>query len=203
MILLKKKFLESSINLIKKNKKYSDEEIEIIAYGLEGIYLTITKAVVIFGIALLLGIFKEVIYLLVSYNIIRSQAFGIHASKSTYCLISSLLLFIGGAYLCKILIIPLWFMILISVIFIFFLYLYAPADTEKRPIVNKVKRKRFKLISCFLGILYLILIIYFKGLFISNYLFLGLVISVVMILPITYKIFNMSYNNYKTYNIGV
>ena len=198
---MKKKFLESSINLIKKNKKYSDEEIEIIAYGLEGIYLTITKAVVIFGIALLLGIFKEVIYLLVSYNIIRSQAFGIHASKSIYCLISSLIMFIGGAYLCKILIIPLWFIIFISVICIFFLYLYAPADTEKRPIVNKVKRKRFKLISTFLGIIYLILIIYFKGLFISNYLFLGLVISVIMILPITYKIFNMSYNNYKYYGV--
>lgn len=198
---MKKKFLESSINLIKKNKKYSDEEIEIIAYGLEGIYLSITKAVVIFGIALLLGIFKEVIYLLITYNVIRTKAFGIHASKSIYCLISSLIMFIGGAYLCKLLIIPLWFIILISVICIFCLYLYAPADTEKRPIVNKVKRKRFKLISTFLGIIYLILIIYFKGLFISNYLFLGLVISVIMILPITYKIFNMSYNNYKNYGV--
>ena len=198
---MKKRFLESSINLIKNNKKCSDEEIEIIAYGLEGMYLSITKAIVILGIALLLGIFKEVIYLLVSYNIIRSQAFGIHASKSIYCLISSLIMFIGGAYLCKLLIIPLWFIIFISVICIFCLYLYAPADTEKRPIVNKVKRKRFKLISTFLGILYLILIIYFKGLFISNYLFLGLVISVIMILPITYKFFNMSYNNYKNYGV--
>lgn len=200
---MKKKFLESSISLIKKNKKYSDEEIEIIAYGLEGIYLSITKAIIIFGISLVLGIFKEVIYLLVSYNIIRTQAFGIHASKSIYCLISSLIMFIGGAYLCKLLIIPLWFMIITAVICIFCLYLYAPADTKKRPIVNKVKRKRFKLISTSLGIIYLILIIYFKGLFISNYLFWGLVISVIMILPITYKIFNLPYANYKTYNIGV
>lgn len=198
---MKQYFLDSSINLIKKNKNYTDDEIEIIAYGLEGIYLTITKAIVIFGLALLLGIFKEVIYLLISYNIIRSQAFGIHASKSIYCLISSLTTFIGGAYLCIYLVIPFWLMIIISLLCIVFLFLYAPADTEKRPIVNKKKRIRFKVISVSLGIIYTILIIIFKGKFLSNYLLVGMFISVIMILPVTYKIFKMPYNNYKNYGV--
>lgn len=198
---MKKYFLDSSINLIKKNKSYSDEEIEIIAYGLEGIYLSVTKAIVIFGIAFFLGIIKEVFYLLITYNVIRSQAFGIHASKSIYCLISSLITFIGGAYLCIYLVIPLWLMISISIICVIFLILYAPADTEKRPIVNKKKRIRFKVISVSLGIIYTILIIIFKGKFLSNYLLVGMFISVVMILPVTYKIFNMSYDNYKNYGV--
>ena len=198
---MKKYFLDSSINLIKKNKSYSDEEIEIIAYGLEGIYLSVTKAIVIFGIAFFLGIIKEVFYLLITYNVIRSQAFGIHASKSIYCLISSLITFIGGAYLCIYLVIPLWLMISISIICVIFLILYAPTDTEKRPIVNKKKRIRFKVISVSLGIIYTILIIIFKGKFLSNYLLVGMFISVVMILPVTYKIFNMSYDNYKNYGV--
>lgn len=200
---MKKRFLNSSIALIKKNKDYTDEEIEIISYGLEGIYLTLTKMIVIFGIAFVLGIFKEVFLLLIAYNIIRSQAFGIHATKSIYCLISSITLFIGGALLCKYLILPVWFMISVSVICCICLFLYAPADTYKRPLVNAKKRKRFKYISLFLGIIYTILIIVFKDYSIVNYLVIGMIESVLMILPFTYKLFNLPYDNYKNYNYGV
>ncbi len=199
---MKKKFLDSSIDLIKKNNNYSEEQLEIIRYGLEGLYLTITKAIVIFGIALVLGIFKEVLLLLVTYNIVRSQAFGIHASKSSYCLISSTITFIGGALFCKYIVLPLWIMIVCSIICNICLFLYAPADTYKRPIVNARKRKRFKIISSFLGIIYTILIIVFNS-NISNYLLIGMFCSVIMILPITYKIFKLPYNNYKTYDYGV
>ena len=164
--------------------------------------MTITKAIVIFGIALVLGIFKEVLLLLVTYNIVRSQAFGIHASKSSYCLISSTITFIGGALFCKYIVLPLWIMIVCSIICNICLFLYAPADTYKRPIVNARKRKRFKIISSFLGIIYTILIIVFNS-NISHYLLIGMFCSVIMILPITYKIFKLPYNNYKTYDYGV
>ena len=200
---MKKIFLESSIKLIKKYNNYSDEQIEIIAYGLEGIYLTFTKAIVIFALAFALGVFKDVILLLISYNVIRTQAFGIHASKSIYCLISSLIMFIGGAFLCKYIIIPLWLMIIIAVICTICLFLYAPADTYKRPIVNVKKRRRFRIISTILGVIYTILIIVFKDSVIANYMLIGMFLGVIVILPITYKIFNMPYANYKTYNYGV
>ena len=199
---MKKYFLDSSINLIKQRNNYSDEQLEVIRYGLEGLYLTITKSVVIFGIAIILGIFKEVILLLVTYNIIRSQSFGIHASKSSYCLISSIIIFIGGSLICKYVVLPLWMMICFSIICNICLFLYAPADTYKRPIVNAKKRKRFKIVSSLLGIIYTILIIVFNN-NISNYLFIGMLCSVIMILPITYKIFKLPYNNYKTYDYGV
>ena len=50
---MKKKFLDSSISLIVKNKDYSDEQIEIMAYGLEAVYLTVSKMIVIFSLAYL------------------------------------------------------------------------------------------------------------------------------------------------------
>lgn len=200
---MKKKFLNSSIELIKKNKNYNDEELEVITYGLEGLYLTFTKMVVIFSIAFILGILKEVILLLVTYNIIRSQAFGIHASKSIYCLISSIILFIGGTLLCKYLVLPFGILIVCSIICNICLFLYAPADTYKRPLVNSKKRKRFKFISFLLGLIYTILIIVFRNYFIANYLLIGMIEAVLMILPITYKIFDLPYDNYKNYNYGV
>lgn len=200
---MKKKFLDSSISLIVKNKDYSDEQIEIMAYGLEAVYLTVSKMIVIFSLAYLLGVFKEVILLLVTYNIIRSQAFGIHASKSIYCLISSIIMFVGGAIVCKYLSLPLWLMILCSIICNICLFLYAPADTYKRPIVNIKKRRRFKFLSSLFGIIYTILIIVLRDYSFVNYLLLGMIEVVIMILPITYKMFNLPYNNYKTYNCGV
>lgn len=173
------------------------------AYGLEGIYLTITKMIVILGIAVILDCFKELLILLLSFNIIRTQAFGIHASKSSYCLISSILLFIGGALFCKYVNFHFIVMVIISIIGDVCLFLYAPADTHKRPLVNVKKRKRFKLLSFIFGITYTLLIIIFKNNLLVRFLLVGKIIAVIMILPLTYKIFKLPYNNYKTYNYGV
>lgn len=200
---MKKKFLDSSMELITRNKQYSQDEIDIMRYGLETIYLTITKLIIIFLTAYLLGIFKEMLLLLVSYNIIRSQAFGIHASKSIYCLISSLIMFIGGALISKYFVIPFNIMIILAVVCNICLWFFAPADTHKRPLVNERKRKRFKLVSFSLGIIYTVLIVIFRNYSIVNYLLFGMIEAVIMILPITYKIFNLPYNNYKNYNYGV
>ena len=191
------------MNFITKNKQYTDDEKDIILYGLESLYLTYTKMVVIFLLAFVLGCFKETIILLITYNIIRAKAFGIHATKSIYCLISSILIFIGGALICKYITLPLEIMVIVSIICDICLLLFAPADTHKHPLINAKKRKKFKFISFSLGIIYTILIVVLKDYFIVNYLLFGLIFSVIMVLPITYKIFKLPYNNYKNYNYGV
>ena len=153
--------------------------------------------------AYIMDIVRDVITLLITYNIIRTQAFGIHASKSIYCLISSIILFIGGSLVCKYMIFPFWFMVVCAGICNICLFLYAPADTHKRPLVNVKKRKRFKLLSFIFGITYTLLIIIFKNNLLVRFLLVGKIIAVIMILPLTYKIFKLPYNNYKTYNYGV
>ena len=196
---MKKKFLNSTIRLIEKNGQYTDEQLEIIAYGLEGVYLTFTKMIILFACAYVLGILKEFILLLVSFNIVRSQAFGLHATKSFYCLISSLISFIIGTLICKYVVIPFWILLLCSIICVVCLLLYAPADTHKRPLVNEKKRKRFKFFSVIIGVIYTVLVVIFQNSFIAKYLVVGMLEAVVIILPITYKIFRLPYNNYKTY----
>ena len=48
-----------SLNLIKKdNPDYSDEKLEILEYGLTGLYIFISKSIVIFTIAYFLGILR-------------------------------------------------------------------------------------------------------------------------------------------------
>ncbi|MBQ9854107.1 MAG: accessory gene regulator B family protein [Bacilli bacterium] len=198
---MKKQFLNfCEKTIIKNNKNINEEELEIINYGLESIYLTLVKIVIIIFLSLLLGIFKEVILMIVSYNIIRFFAFGLHAPNSTSCLITSIILFIGGAYVSVYLDISIYIKIIISFISILLISIYAPADTEKRPLINRKKRMKYKYISIVVSIFMSFFLIKFHDSYLSNFLLIGLIEEVIMILPITYKLYKLPYNNYKTYN---
>lgn len=191
------------MDLVKKNNPtYQEEKLEEIRYGLESIYLTYTKIFLIFVLAYFLGIIKETLLLLVTYNIIRTFAFGIHATKSIYCLITSLILFIGGVYVVKYMSLNIYVKAISSIILLICIYKYAPADTYKRPLINERKRKKYKVISTILGIAYVILIIIFNNYIISNYLLIGMLETVIMIHPIVYKIFNLPFDNYKKYKLN-
>ena len=83
--------------------------------------------------------------------------------------------------------------------FVLLVAIFAPADTEKRPLKNKRKRRIYKILSIMMAIIYMILSIIIKDNTISNYFIFALIIQIIIILPITYKIFGVSYNNYKKY----
>lgn len=195
---MKNAFLTHSINFIALNKNgLSDEEREKLAYGLEGIYLTVTKAIIIFLIAIILNFVKEFVITLILFNIIRYPGFGFHATKSTICLISSTLLILGLPYLFTHVEIPLIVKILLCVISCVCFIIFAPADTVKRPLTNKKKRKIRKIYASCLAFIYSFIVIYFDKMMISNLTLAALVIETIFISPIMYIIFKESYNNYK------
>jgi len=196
-----KKFLLNYCEKIIRNsqKDISDEEIEVIRYGLEGIYLTITKLIIIFIVAAIVGIFKEMLLTLLFYNMLRVFAFGMHASKSWHCLLMSSLFFLAGPYIGILFDINIYIKIILVVIMTILVIIYAPADTEKRPLINPKKRKKWKILSIIVALILDFCIIYFDKYKLSNYMLIGYVEAVLMILPITYKMFKLPYNNYKTY----
>ena len=197
---MKKKILNHCMEVVKnKYPEYDEDKLEIINYGLESIYLTFTKIIIIFVLAIILNIWKEVLLLLAFYNLIRVSAFGMHAKKSIHCLVISLTLFIGGVYLCRYLVISLILKVVLSIICIVLIAKYAPADTEKRPIINKKLRRKYKIISVIISGMFAIAIVLLSDKNISNYLLLGMIEATIMLLPITYKIFDLPYDNYKRY----
>lgn len=197
---MKKKILNHCMSIVKdKYPEYDEDKLEVINYGLESIYLTFTKIIIIFILAIILKIWKEVLLLLAFYNLIRVSAFGMHAKKSIHCLIISLTLFIGGVYLCRYLVIPFILKVILSIICIILIARYAPADTEKRPIINKKLRRKYKIISVIISGMFAIGIVLLSDKNISNYLLIGMIEASIMLLPITYKIFDLPYDNYKRY----
>lgn len=194
---MKEVFLNNSINLIKKYNAYSETDIEKIRYGLEGIYLTITKLIVILVLSIIFNIFKEIILVLVFLNIIRYPAFGVHADKSSICLITSILLIFGLTLLISKICISNTIKIILCIICTIDYLVFAPADTIKRPLTNAKKRKYRKIASVILSIVYSIAIFLINTRIVSNTLLISLIIEAIMINPLTYKALKMPYNNYK------
>lgn len=196
---MKKFIISKTMNYIKKNTNYDEIKLSEIKYGLESIYLTFSKLIIISILAIILGIFKEMILYMIIYNLIRMPSFGLHATKSWICLLSSTILFIGIPYLCMFLSIPMIIKIIIGILGILFMFKNAPADTKKKPIVSKKRRQTYKFISTLLTIIFVTLSIIIKDNYISNCLVFAIIMQNCMISPTVYKIFKLPYNNYITF----
>lgn len=196
---MKEKYLNSTISFITKYKEYSNEEIENMRYSLEGLYLTFTKLIIIFTLAILLGIWKEVLVLLVLFNIIRFTGFGFHAKTSMQCLITSTTLFIGLPYLVLYLEPSKTIMLVLGIISLIILSIFAPADTIKRPLPNANKRLYRKIGTIVISSIFIIMSLIIKNTTILYLLILSLVIEAIMVSPLIYKIFGQPYRNYLNY----
>lgn len=185
------------MTFLSKYNNYSEEEKEKVMYGLEGLYLTLTKLVIIFSLAIILGMFKEVLILVLLFNIIRYFGFGIHARKSIECLISSTLMFIALPYAFLKLDINQNILLIISIISLISFIFFAPADTPKRPFYNKKKKMIRKFITLLIGILFLSISLIIKDKTIIALLQLSIVLEGIAVNPITYMVMRQTYNSGK------
>ncbi|MDD3392202.1 MAG: accessory gene regulator B family protein [Bacilli bacterium] len=192
---------------VKNNNTYNDVKLAEIKYGLEAIYLLFSKSIIIFSLAIILGIFKEFLIFAVFYNIIRMPSFGLHATKSWICLVSSSLIFILAPYLCIYINIDIFLKSFLGIVNIILIYKNAPADTHKKPIINSKRRLCYKYISVLLAITFSFTAVITNNSLISNTLLLSLVVQNFMISPYIYRLFHLPYNNYLTYvgnnNLGL
>ncbi len=176
---------------------YSNSKLKEIKYGLETLYLTITKTIVIIILSIILNTYHNLFLLIIFYSLLRLFGSGLHATKSIYCWISSLLIFslipiiIDKIYISK------KIMITISSICTILILFYSPSDTIKRPMNNKKKRLIDKIICTILSTIYTSYIIISNNYIYNNILLFSQIIETALILPISYKLFNLRYNNYK------
>ena len=196
---MKEKFLNYSINEILKKKELSEEEIEEYRYNLEGFYLTISKLLIMIPLSIIFNVFFEMILFIIIFNFIREPAHGLHASKSYKCLITSSITFIGIPYISKIIELNLYTRIIISVIGFILIVVFAPADTEKAPIIRKEKRLKLKIKSTIIALIMITLSFIINNNMIINLLLFSIVLESILINPLTYKIFHSKYNNYIDY----
>ena len=196
---MKEKFINSSISFISKYEECDDLKMKKLKYGLEGIYNLLVKLVVILLIAILTNTIAKTALLILFYAGIRTFSFGWHAKSSLGCWISSLLVYIIiPVFLIDIPIKDLIGYIILGISLISMI-LWAPADTPKRPLIRKRQRLKAKIISIIIVILYSIMYLAINISIIKNVIIYALLIQTILINPITYKITNTRFNNYKYY----
>lgn len=196
---MKDLIIDKQLNVIKKYNNFDDDKLAVIKYGLESIYILITKTIIILLVSYLLGLLKQTVIFLVCYNFIRIPSFGLHATKSWICLVSSLLIFIILPFICTVITIPMYLKIIIGLIGLAFIIKNAPADTYKRPIISKKRRMFFKVCSSIVTIAMILFSLFIEDQFLANSLLFSIILQCFMISPTVYKFFKLPYNNYKRY----
>ena len=196
---MRSKIINSIMEQIKKYNNFDDIKLQEIKYGLETVYLTIVKTIIFILLAILLKTIKELLLFMLFYGIIRLTGFGVHAKKSLHCWISSILIFVIIPILIKYVTLNNYVIYLISIISIIILAIYAPADTPKRPLINKKKRIIYKVLTTLISLGYLITITLIKNKIIINTLLYSLLLECFLVTPFMYKLFGVSYKNYKNY----
>lgn len=197
---MKEKFINWGVNFITKYQECDDLRLKKIKYGLEGMYNLIVKLSVVITIAFITKTYKETLLLIVFYAGLRTFSFGLHAKTNIGCWITTISVYNIFPLLIKNIIIPKYIgYIVIGIAFISFL-LWAPADTPKRPLIRKNLRKKDKLLCLIIISVYTLIYIISKWEIVNNSIIYALLIQSICINPITYKICNTRFNNYKYYH---
>ena len=200
---MKQYIMNHAMHVVKNNyPDYNQDKLDEIRYGLEGIYLSITKTIVILLATLLLGIFKEAVIVLLFFNFLRMFAFGLHAKESWQCWISSSIIFIGIPYICIYCDFNNIIHYILLGISILTYIIYAPSDTVKRPLIKKHRRIKFKILTLLVSTIYIIIFFKTNDAFLKNVIAATMLLEAVLIHPLTYRMFNLPYKNYERYVIS-
>lgn len=198
-----KKFSSAAGSWIEKHSgEKSEKEMKIIRYGLEVLYLNIIKTIVLLSCAYFMGIIKYTLVAALTFSLARIFGFGMHAKSTWGCYVATGSIYIGIPLVMKSIHLGIIFRIFLIILMFIGLWLYAPADTEQRPILGEKKRFRFKIKAIILmgtlaGFSFAVPQIY------GDIMILSLIGEIIMILPITYKLFSRGYRNYETYECTI
>lgn len=183
------RYLTSKIR--KQMPEVDDEQAEVILYGIQLIVGEIPKFFIMFGIALLLGIWWQTLlafFLLLPYKVTSG---GFHLKTHLGCILGTNIIYCGNAYLSTIWNFPNEILkyITIAVIWIFgilMVSIYAPADTENVPIISKKERKNKKILSYIFLSINMIVALFVPNIIVSNLMIFGSLIQTVSITRIAY-----------------
>jgi len=118
------------------------------------------------------------------YTIIRCVGYGAHAKSNIMCWIFSITLLIGLPYVFNILNISTIVKFILWIICFICFFIFCPADTEKRPMINKRRKLKFKIKLLLIYLLYLYLIYKFDN--ISNFIIAALILQAFLSSPLGY-----------------
>ena len=183
----------------KKMPDMTDENAEIILYGLQLLIGEMPKMFILFGLSFLLGIGWLMLFAFIAIVPYKAVSGGFHLHTHMGCIMSTVAFFYGVILISKFLIltdIQRYVLVAISFIFgILMVSLYAPADTEEVPIISKKERKFKKIMSCIMLTATLGISLVIKEQVLSNILIVGSIFQSISISRLAYIITKNKYGH--------
>lgn len=182
-----------------KMPEITEEQGEVIQYGLELIIGEFPKIILLFVLGFLLGIGWYVLFAFIAIAPYRGMSGGFHLHTHLGCILTTNIFYIGNVLISKYLFldnIEKYILIALSYIFgILMISMYAPADTENVPIISKKERKRKKILSYIVLTILLSAAILIQDRILSNILIIGSIFQTMTITRIAYKITKNEYGH--------
>ena len=186
----------------KEMPEIDDERAEVINYGLQNIVGEIPKIFLLFIIAFILGMFKEVLFMFIVLTPYRGASGGFHLKTHLGCIVGTTAFYCGIVFLSQHVILEgITKYILIGITWIFgmvMIKLYAQADTENVPILSKKDRKKKQMIAYITYSLGLIVAWVIQDNVISNILLFGNILQTLIITKLAYRLTKNKYG-YEVY----
>lgn len=192
-------FVNKCFTLISKYHSLDHYNEVKIMYGLESLYHFITKTIGILLLSCFLGIIKQNLLIFLFYGPLRMFGHGLHAKNNIECWILSIITYVVLGNIVKY--VYIYKMILVSFIILSILSfcIWAPADTESKPIINKKLRNIMRTRTLIISAIYTIIFVFLYPNILTKVLSLSMLLEAILINPITYKCFKAKYNNYINY----
>ena len=193
-------FLNNRIR--KEIPEIDDDRAEVINYGLQNIVGEIPKIFLLFIIAGILGMLKEVLFMFIVLIPYRGASGGFHLKTHLGCILGTTAFYCGIVFLSQHVILEgITKYILIGITWIFgmvMIKLYAPADTENVPILSKKDRKKKQIVAYIAYSIGLIAAFMIQDNVISNILLFGNLLQTLTITKLAYRLTKNKYG-YEVY----
>lgn len=135
-------------NLLYKNEKVSEENREVMLFGVTRIIEDLPKYVIILFIGIIFDILKYIALVFAVNLAYKTFVGGVHAKDNISCLFTSIIIYILPVVVSLNLNLSTFYLyVLTGIVFVVSLYIIihiAPADTEEVPILKKKRRNKLK-----------------------------------------------------------
>jgi len=179
-------------------------EFKKMVLGLEMWLIGLTKMIVLYTLAIVLGVFVQTLIIQLAFGLLKRYSTGLHALKNMVCVVVSCVLFVLVPFGLNVLglgigneiVIPVFALVIIC------MYKYAPADTEARPIIGAKVREKLKLKAVICAVVLMAFALLVPDGTVKLLIMLGASYQMVSIHPLTYKILRRRERNYEKYELA-
>lgn len=195
--------ISKRILAIISNDHHTEQDKEILLFGITRIVEDIPKTIGIILIGLLLGIIQEIIVVTIILILYKTFLGGVHAKTNMGCFLYSVLFYLITIYSSKYILFTnnnqIGIYILIYIFAVYTIIVYAPADVPEIPKINEDLRKSLKIKSVVaLNLIYLVSFIIINNSNLRVLILYTVFFTSIMTTRTMYKLFKNEYG-YESY----